>query len=158
MGKREPKNIDRPNFRYTFLKSYICFAMTKLFYRRYSVTCDVKIPDNVPVVFAANHQNALMDALVIICATSRQPVFFARADIFKKNLLRKVLTFLKIAPLFRIRDGRETLQQNSESFDLATGILSRNNTIGIFPEGTHSDKEQMISLKKIGRASCRERV
>ncbi len=148
MDRKHPKNIDRPNFRYSLLKKYVCLALTKFFYRRYSVTFDAPVPPDVPVVFAANHQNALIDALVILCATSRQPVFFARADIFRKKTIRKILTFLRIAPLFRIRDGRETMQQNSESFDMATGILSRRNAIGIFPEGTHNDKEQLIPLKK----------
>jgi 1-acyl-sn-glycerol-3-phosphate acyltransferase len=146
--KKKEKLIDRPNFRYNLLKSYVNFALTKVFYKRFTVTKEVEIPKDVPVVFAANHQNALMDALVIISASSRQPVFFARADIFKKKLLSKILFFLRIAPLFRIRDGRETLSQNSESFDLATGILSRKNTVGIFPEGTHHDREQLIPLKK----------
>lgn len=148
MSKTRQKHIDSKSLPYNILKRYVCFAMTKIFYRRFTITSDAPLPDNVPVVFAANHQNALIDALAIICSSGRQPVFFARADIFKKKLLRKILTFLKIAPIFRIRDGRETMQQNFESFDLATGILSRGNAIGIFPEGTHSDREQLIPLKK----------
>lgn len=148
MGRIKTKHIDRPNSGYSILRSYVCFVLKKVFYKRVTVTFEQKISHDVPVVFAANHQNALIDALLIICSTPRQPVFFARADIFKKPLLRKILTFLRIAPLFRIRDGRETLHQNAESFDLATGILLRNNSIGIFPEGTHNDREQLIPLKK----------
>lgn len=148
MTKHHTKDPDRRSIGYSILRKYVCFALTKVFYRRYTVTSDQKIPQNVPVVFGANHQNALIDALAIICASSRHPVFFARADIFKKKLLKKILYFLRIAPLFRIRDGRDTLHQNVESFDLATRILSRNHTIGIFPEGTHNDKEHIIPLKK----------
>lgn len=148
MSATKMKLIDKKSIPYSILKKYVCFAMTKIFYRRFTITSDTLLPDHVPVVFAANHQNALIDALAIICSSGRQPVFFARADIFKKKLLRKILTFLKIAPIFRIRDGWESMHQNFESFDLATGILSRGNTIGIFPEGTHSDREQLIPLKK----------
>jgi 1-acyl-sn-glycerol-3-phosphate acyltransferase len=148
MNNKRENYIDRRNFGYQLLKKYVCLCLTKFFYRRFTITFDEPVPGNVPVVFAANHQNALIDALVIICSTDRNPVFFARADIFKSKFVRKVLYFLKIAPLFRIRDGRETMQQNTESFDLATEILSRNSAIGIFPEGTHTDKEHLIPLKK----------
>lgn len=148
MAELKEKYIDRKRVAYSILRKYVCVCLKVFFYKRFSVTFEEPVPDNVPVVFASNHQNALIDALVIICSTKRQPVFFARADIFRKKLMRKILIFLKIAPLFRIRDGRETMQQNTESFDLATGILTRRNSIGIFPEGTHNDREQLIPLKK----------
>jgi len=117
MGKK-PQYIDRPNWRYNLLKKYVCFTLTKVFYRRFSVTFDEPLPKNTPVIFAANHQNALIDALIILCSTPRQPVFFARADMFKKNWVKKGLHFLRIAPLFRIRDGIKSLSQNSQSFDI----------------------------------------
>ncbi len=148
MQKRKEKNIDRYDLKYAILYKYIKFALTKVFYRKFTVIHKEPLPENIPLVFASNHQNALIDALIIICAAKRQIVFFARADIFSKKIMRKILFFLKIAPLFRIRDGRESLQFNNESFTLATNILSRKNSVGIFPEGTHNDKEQILPLKK----------
>jgi 1-acyl-sn-glycerol-3-phosphate acyltransferase len=149
MTAKKVKHIDRRSFfRYDIVKIIVGILLKKLFYRKVTYSFEEPVPENVPVVFAANHQNALMDALLIIFATPLQPVFFARADIFRKNLLRKILTYLKIAPLYRIRDGRDTMHRNADSFDLATEILTRRNSIGIFPEGTHHDKEQLIPLKK----------
>jgi len=149
MAAKKEKHIDRRSFfRYDIVKIIVGFLLNKLFYRKVTYSFEEPVPENVPVVFAANHQNALMDALLIIFATPLQPVFFARADIFRKSLLRKILTYLKIAPLYRIRDGRDTMHRNEDSFDLATEILTRRNSIGIFPEGTHNDKEQLMPLKK----------
>lgn len=146
--KKRNKNIDSYSIVYNLMKLFLSFALRKVFYRRYTVINKESIPKDSPVIIASNHQNALIDALVLIFSIKRQIVFFARADIFKSKFVASILNALKIAPIFRIRDGREAMSNNSESFDLACGILSRKGTLGIFPEGTHNDKEQIIPLKK----------
>jgi 1-acyl-sn-glycerol-3-phosphate acyltransferase len=106
------------------------------------------IPEEGPVIFTPNHQNALMDALSIIYTTKQQPVFMARADIFKKDLAKKILTFLKIIPVYRIRDGIESLSNNDESFELGFQILKNKGAIGIMPEGNHGEQRRLRPLKK----------
>jgi 1-acyl-sn-glycerol-3-phosphate acyltransferase len=106
------------------------------------------IPEEGPVIFTPNHQNALMDALAIIYSTCRQPVFMARADIFKKDKVKKILTFLKIIPVYRIRDGIESLSNNDESFELAFRVLKNNGSVGIMPEGNHGEQRRLRPLKK----------
>jgi 1-acyl-sn-glycerol-3-phosphate acyltransferase len=83
--KRIQKTIDKPSIWYSLLRKYICFALTKVFYKRFTVTTDQPIPKDVPVVFAGNHQNALIDALVIICSTPLQPVFLQELIFLKRN-------------------------------------------------------------------------
>ncbi len=106
------------------------------------------IPAEGPVIFTPNHQNALMDALAIIYTTSRQPVFMARADIFKQEKVKKILTFLKIIPVYRIRDGIESLSNNDESFEMAFQVLKHNGAVGIMPEGNHGEQRRLRPLKK----------
>ncbi len=106
------------------------------------------IPRSGPVIFAPNHQNALMDPLAVLFASGKQTVFLARADIFRKPLLRKIFTWMKILPVYRIRDGKENLQNNEQSFDLAIEVLEHGQSIGIFPEAAHSDKRSLLPLKK----------
>ena len=45
------------------------------------------------LIFAPNHQNALMDALAVLFTHKGQPVFLARADIFKKKAIASVPLF-----------------------------------------------------------------
>lgn len=142
------KNIDNFSLRYHYVRLFISFILKNIFYKKFTIIDDSAVKSNFPVVYASNHQNALIDALVILSSVKSQLVFFARADIFKNKLVARFLRALKIAPIFRIRDGREAMNLNSESFDLASDILSRNGVIGIFPEGTHNDKEQLLPLKK----------
>lgn len=132
---------------YFLLKSYSRFAYN-LFYSDVQVAGTENIPTHSPVIFAPNHQNALMDALSIIVHIKKQPVFMARADIFKGSLTKKLLHLFKIIPVFRIRDGVEALSQNDASFATAVQILASRNCFGMMPEGTDIDKHRLRPLKK----------
>lgn len=132
------------------------YAVTKIFvyyafwlsHKRIAVLGKENIPKNKPVIFAPNHQNALMDPLAVLLTNRTQPVWLARADIFKLKFTRPILKFLKIVPVYRIRDGKENLQNNEETFDLAVRVLENKKVMALFPEGAHSGKKQMIAHKK----------
>ena len=67
----------------------------RLFYRRIKVIGTENIPTDKPIIFAPNHQNALMDPLAMIFSTPKQIVFLARGDIFKGKKLIAFLNFIK---------------------------------------------------------------
>jgi len=119
-----------------------------LFYSEICIINPENVPSKVPVIFAPNHQNALMDALAILLLVDKQPVFMARADIFKKKIVSKILNFLKIIPVFRIRDGAESLSNNTESFGVALRALGYGQAVGIMPEGNHGNQHLLRPLKK----------
>ena len=85
------------SFGYYLLKKYVQFV-DWLIYRKVIINGIDKIPKNKPIVFAPNHQNALSDPLAILLHTKFQPVWLARADIFKKKVVITILRFLKIMP------------------------------------------------------------
>lgn len=147
MTKNKNKYFYTYSHLWQLLRVYVNFCQL-LFYKEIIVEGKKHIPDDYPVVFAPNHQNALMDPLAIFYSTNKQVVFFARADIFRNPILRKIFRWLKILPIFRVRDGKENLQNNRNSFDAAMEILSNGGQIGIFPEAQHSDKRRLLPLKK----------
>jgi 1-acyl-sn-glycerol-3-phosphate acyltransferase len=140
-------NIEKWDWRYAFLKHYVNFSF-RSYFKSLTVRGKENIPKDSPVIFAPNHQNALMDALAILYTTNDQPVFLARSDIFKKGLISKILTFLKILPIYRIRDGYGNLKLNDFIIKKIHDILSKNHYLVIFPEGNHGDKRMLRSLKK----------
>ncbi len=142
------KNIERWSFRYFLLKGYGKFMHNQVFYRKVEVIGRENIPLNEPVIFAANHQNALMDALAILYNIKGQPVFLARSDIFKNPLTAKFLTFIKMLPIYRIRDGKSELKKNDEIFNATIGILQNNKYLAILPEGNHAGVKKLRALKK----------
>ena len=107
------------------------------------------LPDGQSYILAPNHQNAFLDALMILQLNRFRPtVFLARADIFASTAARKVLGFLKIMPVYRARDGRQSLANNDAIFHTAVEVISRQVPFCMMAEGTHNDRRQLLPLKK----------
>ncbi len=132
---------------YAILKQVVRFAFW-ISHKRITIIGKQHLNKNHPLIFAPNHQNALMDPLAVLCTTPMQPVWLARADIFKMKLVRPILRFLKIMPVYRIRDGKENLGENEKIFSQAIEVLEHKKQLGLFPEAAHSGKRQMLPHKK----------
>ncbi|MDP6922172.1 MAG: 1-acyl-sn-glycerol-3-phosphate acyltransferase, partial [Lutibacter sp.] len=100
------------------------------------------------VIFIANHQNGLIDPLLIATTTHRTVHFLARASAFKKRLARTLLHSIHMLPVYRIRDGIRTLSKNTGIFEKCTEVLKEKGAIGIFAEGEHHLDRRVIPLKK----------
>jgi len=117
-------------------------------YKKFQVEGTENIPTDGSVIWAANHTNALMDPLVLLAATHPRKVYVARADIFKKPFIIKALTFMKIMPIYRIRDGFESVKRNDEIIERAVDVLADGVPLCIFPEATHRPKHSLLKLSK----------
>lgn len=142
----EKFKFNRPTL-YKFLHAYTWLAY-RLYFRRITVVGYEKIPKNTPIIFAPNHQNALMDALAVVYGSRKRIAFLARADIFKKPAIAKILNMLQILPIYRIRDGFESLSNNQEVFDNTVAVLKSNIPLCILPEGNHEGQKRLRPLKK----------
>jgi 1-acyl-sn-glycerol-3-phosphate acyltransferase len=142
------KAIDEWALDYWLLQRYarLCF---RIYYRKIEVVNRHNIPLNEPIILAPNHQNALMDAMVLVCNMPFQSVFLARADIFKGKRLIRFLTFANIMPIYRMRDGIENVKRNDAVFEKTLQVLhNKNNPLGLFAEGNHGDKRRLRQLVK----------
>ena len=108
MGK---ENIEKYSAFYAIVKSVANFWHNKVFYRKVIIVGRENINPEDHLIYAPNHQNALMDALAVLFTQKGQLVFLARADIFKRNFLASILYFLKILPVYRIRDGYQRCKE-----------------------------------------------
>jgi len=141
-------NIEKYSTRYALLKKTAGLWHDKIFYRKVIVLGAENIHPDDHLIFAPNHQNALMDALAVLFTHSGQPVFLARADIFKKKMVAALLYFLKILPVYRIRDGFGTLKENDEIFLKTIDVIKHKNGLVILPEGDHAGFRRLRQLKK----------
>ena len=132
---------------YSFLRNYVD-AILKLSYRNIRYVGRERIPTDGAVIYAPNHSNALMDALVILAMNRSPKVFVARADIFRNRKLAKVFRFLKILPIMRIRDGYGEVKKNNETIEKAVDVLRDKVPFCIFPEGQHQAKHSSLPLSK----------
>ncbi len=132
---------------YRLLYKYARFAFN-LFYPVIHIEGRANIPEGKPVIFAANHQNALMDALAMLFASNKPVYFLARADIFKKKQVAAMLKSFQMLPVYRLRDEVDIIKKNETTFKQTAEILSAGNYLGILPEGTHTPIKQLQTLKK----------
>lgn len=142
------KKVEHFTLGYQLVRYWTSFAFKYIFYRRTEIRGREKFRPNDPLLFAPNHQNALMDALAYLTTLKQQPIFLARADIFKSKIVTLILNFSKMMPVYRIRDGYENLAKNQEVFDRCTEILKSGHSLCMFPEGNHGDKRFFRPLKK----------
>lgn len=143
-------HIDKRTLRYEIVRSLLARpAFNLFFYKKLQVIGKDQIPFGHPLIFALNHQCALMDALaVVLNAGWPQNVFLARADIFKVSWQAKMLHIFKIMPIYRIRDGAEEVRKNEEIFQTLLGVLRRKHGIAIMPEGSHAGIRRIRPLVK----------
>jgi len=131
---------------YHSLKQY-CSTALSFYFSRWQVQETTPIPKG-PVIFVSNHQNAFLDAILISCSSSREPWFITRANVFSNNLVKKILHTLQMIPVYRFRDGFNTLRKNDEVIDNCVKLLTQQNSILIFGEGNHNDQWYLRPLQK----------
>ena len=142
------ENIEKWSFNYAMLKAYSMFWHNQFFYKEVVIIGKENLPKDEHLIFTPNHQNALMDAAAMFSAIDTQLVFMGRSDIFKNPIIAKFLIFLKILPIYRIRDGFESLKKNTDVFQKTIDVIKNKNGLVILPEGSHDIHRRLRPLKK----------
>lgn len=121
----------------------------KFFFKRWQVANCPQMNRKEAVIYVANHQNAFMDALSIIMAQRRHPIFLTRANIFASKVARFALRSYNMIPVYRKRDGVDTVAMNEKVMAECRAILiDGRQPIAIFVEGNHKMKRSLRPLKK----------
>lgn len=125
------------------------------YYRNLYVRGLKNIPKDAEVILAPNHQNASQDPMMILFSKGKghlykkgDNLFLARADIFENKTLKKLLNFLKINPIYRIRDGFDSLGKNEQVFNEAVEALHHGMHLCVMPEGNHGNQRKLRPLQK----------
>ena len=140
--------IEKWSLGYFLLKSSVSYWHNWVFYKKVVLHQTHHIPKGGHVIFTPIHQNALMDAMALVCNLKSQPVFLARSDIFKKPFMARILYGLKILPVYRIRDGFDTLKKNDAIFDKTIDVIKNKRGLVVLPEGNHDGHRRLRDLKK----------
>lgn len=135
------------NFFYTILRPLVNFS-TKCHYHRIEIRGKQNLPKEGGYIMAPCHQQALMEPLAVLATADKPPVFLARADIFAKPTVRAILTFLRILPVYRIRDGKESLSKNAEIFLKSRNVILDGYPLCLMAEGRHNNRHQLLPLVK----------
>lgn len=126
------------------LRIYLPILFKRLEYRGLE-----NVPQDKPVVFAVNHQNAFLDG-ILVALKLRRPVFFlTRSDVFKGRWIVKLFKLLNLVPIFRQQDGTGNITiKNRETFKYCIQELEKRKPVLIFPEGESEPVHHLFDLKK----------
>ncbi len=131
---------------YSFLRHYVDWCIRSCFHSL-KVEGRENLPSDGIYILAPNHSNALMDALVVLQAEKRATAFGARADIFKKKKIARILTFLRIVPMARFRDGLDQVRKIDSVFDKVVECLENGVPFCVFVEGMHQASYEVQPAK-----------
>jgi 1-acyl-sn-glycerol-3-phosphate acyltransferase len=124
------------------------------FYSDIRIVGAEKIPVSGPLLIAVNHQNALVDSLIVGWLVPRRVAMTAKATLADNPLIAILFRILHVVPLRRVSD--ETRKQNglpadrsrnAQAFEKIFSLLEGNGALLIFPEGKSHNEAGLEPLK-----------
>ena len=132
---------------YQFLKIWVRLA-AKIFCRRIIINHPALLKIEGPVLLASNHPNSFLDAILLDILFEKPIWSLARGDVFKKPFYSKVLTMLKMLPVYRTSEGVENLEANYKTFDACKEIFRNKGIVLMFSEGKCINEWHLRPLMK----------
>ena len=124
------------------------------FYRDIRVDGAEKIPTDRPLLIAVNHQNALVDSLVVGWVVPRRITMTAKATLTKNPLIALLFRVLGVVPLRRVTDEMHDSSEasvepsrNIGAFREILNVLDHHGSVLIFPEGKSHNELGLEPLK-----------
>lgn len=139
LGMRTP-----PLYRLTRWMTKVALTV---YFRKLEVTGLENVPDEGPVILAANHPQSVTDALVLGAGSRRMVCYLAHSGLFRKRLQAWFLRQLGVIPVYRAQDRADAGEQNVQMFTACHDVMRRGGVIGIFPEGTSAEEPRVQRLK-----------
>lgn len=139
--------MTRKKIWYHFVKNYIRIGLS-FYFKNIQIEGKENIPDKKAILFVANHQNALIDPFLIGATNQRIFHYLTQAQVFKNSFAHTLLSSINMIPVYRMRDGYDTLSKNEDTFQKCYRILDDNEAILIFAEGSHNLQRRVRALSK----------
>lgn len=124
------------------------------FYRDIRITGRSQIPFSAPLLIAVNHQNALVDSLIVAWAVPRRITMTAKATLLENPLIALLFRVLGVVPLRRVSDEvrrsngfSADRSRNGEAFQEILRLLEQRGAVLIFPEGKSHNEVGLEPLK-----------
>ncbi|HET9765317.1 MAG TPA: 1-acyl-sn-glycerol-3-phosphate acyltransferase, partial [Thermoanaerobaculia bacterium] len=109
-----------------------------------------------PLLYVANHNNGLVDPLLVLGFLPGRPRFLAKDTLWSNPVLRPFLALGRVIPIYRPQDARERAageggaargSANEESFRRCREVLEAGGAVALFPEGKSHSEPALAELK-----------
>jgi len=118
-----------------------------VFYRRLDVAGLEQVPGPGPLIVAANHQNGLIDPMLLLAALPRRLRPLAKAGLFRHPIIAPFLRLARALPVHRRQDAGSDMAGNALTFRAVSEALGRGEAILIFPEGVSQPEPTLMTLR-----------
>jgi len=122
-------------------------ALLAIFYRRVDVVGLEHVPARGPLLVAGNHQNGLVDPMLLIATMPRTLRPLAKSGLFRHPLIAPFLALARALPVYRRQDADGDTTRNAETFRAVSDALARGEAIIIFPEGVSQPEPTLKTLR-----------
>jgi 1-acyl-sn-glycerol-3-phosphate acyltransferase len=135
------------------------------FYRDIRVVRADRIPESGPLLIAVNHQNALVDSLIMGWLMPQRITMTAKATLADNPLISLFFRMMHVVPLRRMSDEPQNTgelpfdrSRNKGAFREILTVLHQSGTVLIFPEGKSHNETGLEPLKTgLARLALRAR-
>ena len=117
------------------------------FYRRVDVAGLERVPARGPLVVVANHQNALVDPLLLLARVPRALRPIAKAPLFRIPVLGAILHLIGAIPVHRRHESEGGPDRNAAAFARVSELLAAGEAILLFPEGVSQPEPVLMPLR-----------
>ena len=115
------------------------------------------VPRRGPVILASNHLS-FSDHFFGPFPVPRKVTYLAKSEYFTGRGLKGLISRAFFTGVGQIPLDRAGGPASEQAIRTGLQVLAAGKVLGIYPEGTRSPDGRLYRGKKIGRASCRERV
>lgn len=135
-----------PGAAYRLVRRLCRFAL-RVFYRRIEVRGLEHLPPG-PAILVANHNNGLVDPMLMVAAVPRWVVPVAKSTLFPHPLIGPFLRAVGAIPVYRRQDPGVDPRKNVALFRRTETALREGKAILIFPEGTSQAEPVLLPLHR----------
>ena len=116
-------------------------------FREVGVAGAGRVPHGHPLVIVANHENNLIDPLLILAFSGAHPRFLAKSTLWSHPIIAPLLALGGALPVYRRQDKGANLRRNADTFVATGDELAAGGAVALFPEGTSHNEPHRLPLK-----------